>query len=674
MIFFLVFLGLFVFGNNDAKADTCFRLDNVTTGTDAAGKEITVDGKKLGRVLDKFSKTTAESCYSFCKSGGYTTFPDTSKQYCYFASGDIEKRLLQENSKSGKIGTTSDPYSAGGCSADPRTWVLCLLTPVLWVVKIIFIGSITFLGWVTKTDNLALVLNGGSPGNGVVYTTWVLVRDLLNTVFILILLFSAFATIFQIDKYNYKKILLTLVIMALLVNFSYPIARFIIDISNVLMYSLINSLFTSVDSNSFFTTAIAKESTIQNLFNPGRYSGEGVMLLAIIFLFMLAVTIFAFAILLFIRMVVLAILIIFSPIGFVGNVMPGFQNFASQWWENLFRYSFFGPIMMLGFHICLEMMKQIQTLGSFESMASQVSQNTDPNIIGTVAFMFVPLILLWLTMGLAQKMSIEGAGAVMGKAQKFAKGTGKGLWNATRVPGTFKKFSDDFKKTGKIFGGRPLKYIGLGGSEGRERDEKLLSGFLSGGAEGFRDARTEDRRKKIQDKLDEWKKQGGAEEGDLLKTLSDSKEALHLRQAAAIELSDKHGFKGENAFTNYSKAREIMAGDKVFEKALNDNTKKKRLDLILSYDMKNPPAGKTPIRVAEERFAGFDAADFGKVNFKDLFTNSSLSEDVARNYFASISEERRNEILKKLNAENESFLEGKQFFKRNNSQRKAGFV
>ncbi|MEI9966522.1 MAG: hypothetical protein WDN67_02635 [Candidatus Moraniibacteriota bacterium] len=65
---------------------------------------------------------------------------------------------------------------------------------------------------------------------------WKFVRDFLNLFFILGLLFVAFATIFQISSYSLmgtKKILIKILIAALLINFSFPLARIMIDVANV---------------------------------------------------------------------------------------------------------------------------------------------------------------------------------------------------------------------------------------------------------------------------------------------------------------------------------------------------------------------------------------------------------------------------------------------------------
>ena len=62
---------------------------------------------------------------------------------------------------------------------------------------------------------------------------WVIVRDVCNMFFILILLIIAFGTILHIPQYNFKTLLPKLIIMAVLINFSKLICGFLIDFAQV---------------------------------------------------------------------------------------------------------------------------------------------------------------------------------------------------------------------------------------------------------------------------------------------------------------------------------------------------------------------------------------------------------------------------------------------------------
>ena len=314
--------------------------------------------------------------------------------------------------------------------------------------------------------------------NAAIYTAWAMVRDVLNIAFILMLLFSAFATIFQVDKFSYKRILLTLVIMALLVNFSYPIARFIIDLSNVMMYYFVNALHIGdAPSGSFFVKITKDSGALGSIIYPSQGVGSDTtfLLSAVIFTFIYAITLLVIAVMFVIRTVALAILVIFSSLAFTGSFIPFLSSHASSWWNNLFKYAFFGPIMIFMLYIASQMMSFIgvATRGSMDKIAA--NQSNSPGFIAAVAFFAVPLVILWFGLGVAQSMSIIGASAVTGRGKKFAiwaggfaatapfRGTSWAV-KQTGLPGGMKNRYDKFRKTGFF------------GSDKREEREAMWSG------------------------------------------------------------------------------------------------------------------------------------------------------------------------------------------------------
>ena len=173
---------------------------------------------------------------------------------------------------------------------NPKILINCFLLIVLRFLGLVLAAAATLFNWVIDPDNMKAVID-----NDVIYSTWAMVRDTLNIAFILVLLFSAFSTVFQVDKYSYKKLLLTLVLMALLVNFSYPIARFIIDFSNSMMYYLLGTLGLG-NFNSVFTN-IAKDSQLGQIVYPagGAAADTSYLLASVIFTWIFAITILIIA-------------------------------------------------------------------------------------------------------------------------------------------------------------------------------------------------------------------------------------------------------------------------------------------------------------------------------------------------------------------------------------------
>jgi hypothetical protein len=340
-------------------------------------------------------------------------------------------------------------------------WILSFVGWLLQIAVIIF-------GWAADARSLTAVINGEA-----IYKTWGIVRDFLNMAFIIVLVYTAFTIIFQVDSSN-KKIILTVVLMALLVNFSFPIARFIIDVGNSMMYTIFNNLFNGMTDPSNIFAYIAGDSQIGNIINGTLTGGSATQLIAsIIFVSILAITLLMISILFVIRIVALAIIIIFSPIAFVGAAVPSMSSKTGQWWDYLFKYTFFGPAMAFMIFIAMVVMKTTVIVS-----AGLTAQN-DP-VLSSMATFAIPIVILWIGMSLAQKMGIAGADV----ARKWSTAAfnkvsgvsfGKKTWEAYRAR---RKAADEdswSKKMGTYFGSQQdrlrAKYL-PGGRDAALRFEK----------------------------------------------------------------------------------------------------------------------------------------------------------------------------------------------------------
>ncbi|HLN18638.1 MAG TPA: hypothetical protein VK255_00525, partial [Patescibacteria group bacterium] len=277
----------------------------------------------------------------------------------------------------------------------------CLLLYILKFIGTAIQAATTLFIWVIDTDNMKAVIN-----NSIIYDMWKFVRDMLNVAFILVLLFSAFCTVFQITKYGYKNILLTLIIMALLVNFSFPIARIIIDFSNVIMYFLINGLASDAGltstSKSFFVQ-IANNGGLAQLVKPGSGSAANMgsdlsfLIAAVVFTFIFMVTLVIIAVLLLIRLIVLAVLMIFASVAFVGSIVPFLSKYSSDWWDTLFKQAFFGPVMVFMMVVAFKMMTKLSSYqGKMQNIAAAQSSSEIGNFIAAMAFFSIPIVILWV--------------------------------------------------------------------------------------------------------------------------------------------------------------------------------------------------------------------------------------------------------------------------------------
>ncbi len=349
-------------------------------------------------------------------------------------------------------------YPEGTCSAlDLECIFKKLLIGVLNVVGWLFGISATLFAWVIDPKNISG--DTGVLNKQAVMDVWIMVRDTLNMAFILVLLFAAFCTIFQIDKWNLKKVWLNILINALLVNFSYPIARFFIDVSNVAFYYFVNNLFTStkVVTGSGIFAMLAASSNIGTLLSPSGYANYdiGYLIAMIVILFIMGMTLLIIAGLFVVRIVALTMLIMFSPIGFVGYIFPSSASFADKWWKSLFSYSFFAPIMIFGMAIALKVTEAIgrENMSSFRSHASaNVAANNDVSWIASAAFLVIPIVILWTVIGVAKSMGIAGADTIVDYSKKGGKWLANAPGHYSGVYGGTKKAYESARKDGKILG------------------------------------------------------------------------------------------------------------------------------------------------------------------------------------------------------------------------------
>ena len=353
--------------------------------------------------------------------------------------------------------------------------VIPLLKTVLKFVTILLSVAETIFEWIVNPKTMLAIMT-----NSAVYTTWRAVRDIFNVVFIMVLLFSAFATVFQYSKFNYKNVLLNLVLMALLVNFSYPIARFIVDFSNIIMFGFLQSMG---GDNSFMT--IIKNSGLDKIIG-GSNPGALFLLSAVIFTFILAITLLVIAVLLVIRTVSLTLYIIFSPLAFVGSVLPGTKlaSAGNEWWTDFMKNCFAGPIIVFMLYVANVLMSAMASSGGqIKNIANvQVNGLEDPGnisqLITGVSIFILPIIVLWMGIIKSQESGIIGAKAVVGYGKKAMK-WGSGLTFATNVQKAYQsrraKAREDSwaNKLGANLGSQQDRLRGamLGGRDARLRYE-----------------------------------------------------------------------------------------------------------------------------------------------------------------------------------------------------------
>ena len=180
-----------------------------------------------------------------------------------------------------------------------------------------------------------------------VHIGWTIVRDLSNMMFIIALMVIAFGTILKIQSYHARSLLVKMIIMAVLINFSKTITGMFIDAAQVIMLTFVGAfkdsapIVLTVGLNLAQMTSFAQDTDGLK----GFFSVLAAIFLANAMLVVAIAVIIAMLIIIVARILMLWILVILSPVAFIASVLPNTSRYASQWWQSLGKNLISGPIL-----------------------------------------------------------------------------------------------------------------------------------------------------------------------------------------------------------------------------------------------------------------------------------------------------------------------------------------
>lgn len=238
-------------------------------------------------------------------------------------------------------------------------WMRNLVKPGLsWIVETILqiVSFITGLG--------GILLNGAIYHTVVkvsenyekitsIDVAWKTIRDIGNMGFIFVLLYAAINTILGTGKDN-KALIVKVIVVAVLINFSLFFTKVVIDISNVLALVFYDAIAPGAAERGLeswgLSDAFMQHLKLTSLYAAGaKISVENILTIGImgsIMLLIAAFVLFAVALMFIIRYVVLIIVLILSPIALLSFVLPEMDKYRKQWLDALFGQAFFAPIYL----------------------------------------------------------------------------------------------------------------------------------------------------------------------------------------------------------------------------------------------------------------------------------------------------------------------------------------
>jgi hypothetical protein len=360
--------------------------------------------------------------------------------------------------------------------------------------------------------------------NDFIYVTpvvygWVVVRDVCNMFFIVVLLIIAFATILQVNGYDYKKDVPKLVIAAILINFSKMFAGLMIDVSQVIMLTFVNAFAANGANNLALAFQIQKYNSFAKAFTASSdNSFQFKLLLAAIAGFAAAciatVIVVVMMIALVMRIVMLWIYVILSPLPYLLSTFQKGKSYADKWWGEFSKELIGGPVLAFFLWLALTVAKMPDSdlikNGTTTSAVSGYDASSSSLFLsgGTDLFTNGPfqkyLIVIGLMVG---GLKIAGeAGGTMGtwakKGSAWVNSGQKLAWSGTKMGADFlnRKVAGGWGKDGK-FGtgidlnvGRQIDRLKRGFTQDKKDDlekinkaafRNLQMGGVVGGIAGF---------------------------------------------------------------------------------------------------------------------------------------------------------------------------------------------
>ncbi len=248
-----------------------------------------------------------------------------------------------------------------------------------------------------------------------VFQSWQLLLNFVNMFFIVILIVMAFGTIFR-TKYSYEQLLVPLIIVALLINFSFTIGENVVRFSdnvsiifiNQIKSDLVNGqLMTGLDLPDFLIGNGSKTIGGQQIQGDATQNG---ILTEITFIVFAVIALFAVTIVIIfaiLRIPVLWLILILAPLAWIGYIIPDFRKETwTRWWNNLIGWSLFIPTYLFFLMFAFAFIKTKATL------APILGNGVSGAFFSTINnLLYYALTIMFLVGGLtaSRKVSFKGA-------------------------------------------------------------------------------------------------------------------------------------------------------------------------------------------------------------------------------------------------------------------------
>jgi hypothetical protein len=275
----------------------------------------------------------------------------------------------------------------------------------------------------------------------VIYTVWGIVRDLSSMVLIFFILYAAIKMILEAEEANYAQLLKSIVIMGILINFSFFFTRVLIDASNVVSLQFYNAIapgkeYAAGSSVSDWSLSLFKDGGISNIFMNSLainewYKSRGqlgvgagnnavadaqsapirIILITIGGMIVMIIASLSFAgaaAAALLRTVILIFLLAFSPIWIASWALPQIREASKKWTSHFRAQLLFLPVYLLFMYVAI----RILTESHLKDLAGGDFSGLTQGNLGAYVSLFVgfSIVIVMLNIPLVAAVSVAGAG------------------------------------------------------------------------------------------------------------------------------------------------------------------------------------------------------------------------------------------------------------------------
>jgi len=312
-----------------------------------------------------------------------------------------------------------------------------LLAPLLFVAKLLaacialvgisyafVFAANAFFGWATNPASIQLPITN----NPLVITGWEVVRDFTNLFFILVVVALGLSVALRtISERQVGRLILKLIVVAVLINFTPVICGVLIDIANIFM----NFFLTAAGAGYNRLINIAAQSgrilmgEATSFFGMLEQLRNGIFYFKLLFIvafnFIAGFILFLIGGLFLLRNIILWILVILAPLAFFMWILPQTQGFFKKWWNQFISWCFVGVGGAFFVFLAQVLFTQLdQILGRTSELVEGGTILTGP-----MAYLFTasaPLLLLVVGAQMVLSSAPQGAQIITGFASRhFAK-------------------------------------------------------------------------------------------------------------------------------------------------------------------------------------------------------------------------------------------------------------